>query len=458
MSPFRHVRGGRPRRVAARLAALVVAGAASAPSIAHADLGFVIHAEGSAAKMLGAPKSDQFGFGGGGLVAPELLVTPRLGVELPLGLFALGKLDTLGAPLAPSKTGTAFTVLPGIRWRLLVEPGDRAASTLWIAGGAGLAATGTRARGAFDLRAGLDFKLGRVSLGPVLGYLQIIEASSTVVPEDARVLTFGVHGVLDFPKPAPPPPPPQVLDRDHDGIPDAVDKCPDQPETKNGLEDEDGCPEADRDGDGLLDPVDKCPDAPEDKDGFEDEDGCPDPDNDHDGIADVIDKCPNEPETVNGFQDDDGCPDVAPPKTREIHERLGSPVLFDFDKAELEPNQSAAIGAIAKSIAAHPEYVKVTIEGFADEVGSAAYNLKLSDRRAGAVKAALVQAGAPEAKLVTIARGRLGPEKSRGMPQNRKAEVSATSVREEPAPAAAAPAATPAAPAAPATKKPGGKP
>ncbi|HRI54541.1 MAG TPA: DUF4398 domain-containing protein, partial [Pseudomonadota bacterium] len=35
----------------------------------------------------------------------------------------------------------------------------------------------------------------------------------------------------------------------------------------------------DRDGDGLLDDVDKCPDDPEDKDGFEDEDGCPDPDN-----------------------------------------------------------------------------------------------------------------------------------------------------------------------------------
>jgi outer membrane protein OmpA-like peptidoglycan-associated protein len=29
---------------------------------------------------------------------------------------------------------------------------------------------------------------------------------------------------------------------------------------------------------------DKCPDEPEDKDGFEDEDGCPDPDNDKDGI------------------------------------------------------------------------------------------------------------------------------------------------------------------------------
>ena len=69
---------------------------------------------------------------------------------------------------------------------------------------------------------------------------------------------------------------------------------------------------ADRDGDGIVDARDKCPDDPEDRDGFEDEDGCPDPDNDRDGILDVQDKCPNEPETKNGFHDEDGCPDKKP--------------------------------------------------------------------------------------------------------------------------------------------------
>jgi len=73
----------------------------------------------------------------------------------------------------------------------------------------------------------------------------------------------------------------------------------------------------DRDNDGILDDVDKCPDDPEDRDGFEDEDGCPDPDNDRDGIADVNDKCPNEPETYNGYEDDDGCPDYA--RIRIVH-------------------------------------------------------------------------------------------------------------------------------------------
>ncbi len=51
----------------------------------------------------------------------------------------------------------------------------------------------------------------------------------------------------------------------------------------------------DRDGDGVPDDVDKCPDEPEDRDGFQDDDGCPDPDNDRDGVLDAVDQCPNEP-------------------------------------------------------------------------------------------------------------------------------------------------------------------
>jgi outer membrane protein OmpA-like peptidoglycan-associated protein len=101
------------------------------------------------------------------------------------------------------------------------------------------------------------------------------------------------------------------LDNDGDGIIDATDTCPNEPEDKDGYQDDDGCPERDNDGDGVPDVTDRCPNVKEDKDGFEDDDGCPDEDNDGDGIKDADDKCPNKPETVNGFQDDDGCPDAA---------------------------------------------------------------------------------------------------------------------------------------------------
>ena len=43
----------------------------------------------------------------------------------------------------------------------------------------------------------------------------------------------------------------------------------------------------DRDKDGVFDVNDKCPDEPEDRDGFQDQDGCPDPDNDFDTIPDA---------------------------------------------------------------------------------------------------------------------------------------------------------------------------
>jgi len=60
-------------------------------------------------------------------------------------------------------------------------------------------------------------------------------------------------------------------DRDGDGFLDSVDKCPDDP----GVE-PDGCPIPDTDGDGILDPDDKCPTVQETKNGYQDEDGCPD--------------------------------------------------------------------------------------------------------------------------------------------------------------------------------------
>ena len=99
-------------------------------------------------------------------------------------------------------------------------------------------------------------------------------------------------------------------DNDGDGIADADDGCPNEPEDRDGFQDQDGCPDPDNDGDGIPDSADRCPDEAEDYDNFEDGDGCPDPDNDGDGIPDAQDKCPDDAETVNGFEDEDGCPDV----------------------------------------------------------------------------------------------------------------------------------------------------
>jgi hypothetical protein len=52
---------------------------------------------------------------------------------------------------------------------------------------------------------------------------------------------------------------PRVHDRDADGVPDDVDQCPDLPEDRDHIQDQDGCPEDDADGDGIPDEVDACP-------------------------------------------------------------------------------------------------------------------------------------------------------------------------------------------------------
>ena len=60
-------------------------------------------------------------------------------------------------------------------------------------------------------------------------------------------------------------------DADHDCVPIPADKCPDAP----GLP-QDGCPDPDPDHDGISGAADQCPDKPETVNGFEDADGCPD--------------------------------------------------------------------------------------------------------------------------------------------------------------------------------------
>jgi hypothetical protein len=55
---------------------------------------------------------------------------------------------------------------------------------------------------------------------------------------------------------------PRSHDRDGDGVPDDRDLCPDLPEDRDGIQDDDGCPDEDADGDGVLDPEDACPLVP----------------------------------------------------------------------------------------------------------------------------------------------------------------------------------------------------
>ena len=110
-------------------------------------------------------------------------------------------------------------------------------------------------------------------------------------------------------------------DTDGDGISDSIDQCPTQPETVNGYQDTDGCPDVVpnmticHNGNTLsvASPAVPAHIAHGDTLG-----ACvASVDTDGDGITDSNDKCPTKAETVNGFKDTDGCPDVDEKKALE---------------------------------------------------------------------------------------------------------------------------------------------
>jgi len=97
-------------------------------------------------------------------------------------------------------------------------------------------------------------------------------------------------------------------DKDHDGIPDTVDACPDIPGPPSDDAATNGCPLApDRDQDGIADTEDACPDEPGSRNADPDQNGCP-PDADNDGIPDSEDKCPLRAGTEQTGTGQNGCP------------------------------------------------------------------------------------------------------------------------------------------------------
>ena len=180
----------------------------------------------------------------------------------------------------------------------------------------------------------------------------------------------------------------------------------------------------DRDGDGIPDNIDKCPNEPEDKDGVQDEDGCPDPDNDGDGIPDVRDKCPNEPETFNNYQDEDGCPDEVPAEVKKFTGVIEG-INFKTGSAEILAGSYVLLDRAVKVLQDYPD-VNLEISGHTDSRGKADYNRDLSQRRADSVKTYFVQRGIASARLQSIGYGLTRPiadnKTSSGRATNRRTE------------------------------------
>ena len=83
-------------------------------------------------------------------------------------------------------------------------------------------------------------------------------------------------------------------------------------------------------------------------------------------------------------------------------------VLFDTGKATLNPGAAFKLDQLAQFLAQHPDR-RVQIDGFTDSVGSDAYNEDLSQRRADAVKTALLARGIDAARISTEGYGKAYP-------------------------------------------------
>ncbi len=228
-------------------------------------------------------------------------------------------------------------------------------------------------------------------------------------------------------------------DTDGDGIIDGSDACPDV----FGLAALNGCP--DTDGDGIADKDDACPavaglaafkGCPDtDKDGIADKDdkcpteagpkengGCPILDADKDGVVDKDDACP----TVAGPASNKGCPEITPEALDNLKVEARS-VYFDSGKSTLKGEGTPARLEAIKEILKNYPNSKFSVEGHTDSDGSNAYNQKLSEDRANAVKNALVNKGINADNLTAVGFGETKPvatnKTKAGKAKNRRTEV-----------------------------------
>ena len=203
-------------------------------------------------------------------------------------------------------------------------------------------------------------------------------------------------------------------DKDGDGVPDKDDKCPDIAGTakwqgcpvpdsdKDGINDDEdkcplvegkakynGCPIPDTDGDGVNDEEDSCINKP----GLAEYHGCPIPDTDGDGVNDKEDKCPTEA----GTKENNGCPEIK----QEIVEKVNfvaQNIMFGLGSDRLSPQSNEPLMQVVEILKANPNF-KLTIEGHTDNTGNAKWNLSLSQKRANAVKAFMVSKGIATERL-----------------------------------------------------------
>ena len=193
-------------------------------------------------------------------------------------------------------------------------------------------------------------------------------------------------------------PPP---DTDEDGVIDPEDNCPEVP----GETIYQGCPPPDQDKDGILDADDTCPEVagieafagcPDtDADGIPDSvDGCPEEPETFNGVTDD-DGCPDTKESKIKI-------------TKENIVILDK-VQFATNSSVIQSSSHAILNQVTDVLKKYLRIKKIQIEGHTDSRGAAKGNLALSDVRAKAVMQYLVDHGIEAERMVALGFGETQP-------------------------------------------------
>jgi OOP family OmpA-OmpF porin len=222
---------------------------------------------------------------------------------------------------------------------------------------------------------------------------------------------------------ATPAPAPAVMeDRDADGIADAQDRCPDEPEDLDQFEDRDGCVDRDNDGDGILDAHELRPDGRWTN--------C-----DHQLAHGADRDCRNFPEDVDGYEDHDGCPDIL--TLDQCLVRLPERVPLDR-RGELASDAPAILDAVAASMQRAPS-VKFWVEAHLDDRRDLAAAKRSTQRAASQVIEGLVRRGVARERIEPrgwgAARARATNKTAEGQAANRRVEFTLTKCTPYPPPA-----------------------
>jgi hypothetical protein len=152
----------------------------------------------------------------------------------------------------------------------------------------------------------------------------------------------------------------------------------------------------DADDDGIPDASDRCPHEPEDYDAFEDDDGCPDPDNDRDGVLDAADNCPYQAGPVANR----GCVTPCSVFVSSTDDCFFDPTVFYGKDGVPQPDRVAEIVALVR---AHPTVRELIVVGTQADLVARSLGAQLPQT---AISIDRRDSGTPNAVTVMIAKQR----------------------------------------------------